>query len=65
MLAINNKAPMAVDRYGDEIELFVVASNQEKNILEYPVYEVSSFANGKIKETWVINNKVSLYRLGR
>jgi len=56
------KQPLGVEDYPKADTLYVIARDTE-NVLDYPVWEISSFTPAKITKTWPIKNSISVFKL--
>ncbi|RJR23670.1 hypothetical protein C4578_03920 [Candidatus Microgenomates bacterium] len=56
------KTPKRVEEYPVSDTLYVIGRDTE-NILNYPVWEISSFLPAEISKKWAIKNGISLFKL--
>jgi len=65
LLTVDKKYPESVADYQTGDQLFVLARNEDGDMIEKStLWEIGSFG-GKITERWPINNQVSLFRLNK
>lgn len=63
LLLLNSSLPMGTGDYPASEWLFVMSRNKEKEVLNNPVWEISSFKPSRTAKAWPIQNGISLYLL--
>jgi len=59
------KIPLGVENYPESEILYLVSRESEQEILNYSVWEVSSFKPFKFEREWPIQNGIKLYKLSK
>lgn len=65
LTAVHKKPPLPVEAYPSAQLLYVVGRNNEGEILNHPVWEISSFGPQRIVKRWQMRDNIALYRLER
>jgi hypothetical protein len=65
IIETTGKRPMGVEEYPKAETLYVIGKGEAKDILSYPVWEISSFLPAKVTRVWPIKNSISVFKLER
>ena len=65
IIETTGKKPMGVEEYPKAKTLYVIGRGGAKDILSYPVWEISSFLPAEATRVWPIKNGISVFKLER
>lgn len=63
LISLSGKKPLGVEDYPRSEVLYVISRIEEKEILDYPVWEIYSLGQTKVEEVWSVKDDVKIFKL--